>query len=176
MSARVSRRRLLRTAIVAGGIAALGGAVAVLRSSGYEAGVRLVGLEPWEYVVVQHLARRVCAADAPGVVTPDETDVAGFVDAYVPTMPPKLRRDLGRFLRFVEQLAPVPLGHSSRFTRLSPEDQDRVLASLESHSMELLRGGFDAVKALLFMGYYRDSRTWGILGYGGPLVPPRTAG
>jgi hypothetical protein len=167
---------MMKAAIASGAIAALGGAVALVRSRGYAGGPALASLEPWQYAVVQHLARRVCAADAPDVVTPDEADVAGFVDGYVATMPSKLRRDLMRFLLFVEQLAPIGAGMATRYTRLAPEEQDRVLASLEASTSDLLRGGFDAVKALLFMGYYRDPRTWSILGYEGPLVPPAAPG
>ena len=68
------------------------------------------------------------------------------------------------------QVAPPLTGRGSRFTRLPPEDQDKVLGSLEAHPSELLRGGFDGVKALLFMGYYRDARTWSVIGYDGPLL------
>jgi hypothetical protein len=155
---RLTRRRLIYGAV----LATVSGAVAILRSRGYD--------EPWETAVVRHLARRVCAADRPGVVTPDEVGVAAFVESYIGAMPARLRRDFRRFLRFVEQVAPLGAGFASRFTKLAPEDQDAVLSSLESHSNELIRGGFDAVKAALFMGYYRDPRTWSILGYEGPRV------
>ena len=103
-------------------------------------------------------------------MTPDEVGVTAFVESYVAAMPARLQRDFRRFLRFVEQVAPLGVGFASRFTKLTAADQDAVLASLESHSNELLRGGFDAVKAALFMGYYRDPRTWSILGYEGPRV------
>src|SRR4051794_17849399 len=99
---KTSRRRLLKAAVASAVLASAGSLVALVRSR-YEVSANLVGLSPSEYVVVAHLARRVCAADAPGVVTPDDTDVAGFVDAYTAKMPKKLRRDLGRFLVFVEQ-------------------------------------------------------------------------
>jgi hypothetical protein len=168
---------VLKAALAFGVLGVTGSVVALVRSRGYEVpeGVRfkLVGLEAWQYVVVQHLARRVCAADEPGVVTPDETDVAGFVDGYVANMAPRMRRDLGRFLGVIEQLAPAGLAMTSRFTRLGPADQDRVLASLESSSSDLLRGGFEGLKALLFMGYYRDARTWRVIGYDGPRVDAR---
>jgi hypothetical protein len=155
---RLTRRRVIFGAV----LAAVSGAVAVVRSRGYD--------EPWELAVTRHLARRVCAADRPDVVTPDEVGVAAFVASYIATMPIRLRRDFRRFLRFVEQLAPLGAGYASRFTKLAPEDQDKVLASLESHPNELIRGGFDAVKAALFMGYYRDPRTWSIPTYEGPRV------
>ena len=53
-------------------------------------------------------------------------------------------------------------------------DQDAVLASVESSSIDLLRAGFDGLRSLVFMGYYRDARTWSLVGYDGPLVnrPP----
>src|SRR5262245_23079979 len=110
MATRFSRRKMMKAAVASSAIAALGGAVAFVRSRGYEG--------PWQPVVLQHLARRVCAADRPGVVTSDEVDVAGFVLSYMATMPVKLRRDLDRFLRFVEQVAPLGAGFASRFTRL----------------------------------------------------------
>lgn len=115
---RLPRRKVLKAAIAFGVLGATGSVVALVRSRGYEVpdGVRtkLVGLEAWQYVVVQHLARRVCAADEPGVVTPDEADVAGFVDGYVANMAPRMRRDLGRFLGVIEQLAPAGLAMASR--------------------------------------------------------------
>lgn len=169
---RLSRRALLRAG--AGLALALASGVALVRRSGYEISAtdrdRLVALRPAEYVVVRALARRVCAADRAGVVSPDETDVAGFVDAYVSRMAPKMRRDLLRFLSYVEQVAPATVGFASRFSFLGDDEQDAVLRSIEASRVGLLRGGFEGVKALLFMGYYRDPRTWSILGYGGPMV------
>jgi hypothetical protein len=73
-------------------------------------------------------------------------------------------------MAYLEHVAPLAVGLVSRFTALSPAAQDRVLASLERSPYDLLRAGFDGLKALVFMGYYRDARTWGIVGYDGPLV------
>jgi hypothetical protein len=41
---------------------------------------------------------------------------------------------------------------------------------MEASDETLLRGGFAGLKSLVFMGYYRDPRTWKILGYAGPWV------
>ncbi len=176
-----TRRRFLEGSIVLGAVAAVGGLVGLVRTGGYvlpgEVRARLVALAPWQYVLVRAVARRIAAPDRPddaSIPTPDDVDVAGFVDAYVAKMPGPLRRDLLRFFAVVEHLAPLRLGLASRFTLLSPADQDLVLSSLESGPSDLLRGGFDGLKSLVFMGYYRDARTWKILGYEGPLVgrPP----
>jgi hypothetical protein len=179
MPPRLPRRKVLKAAIAMGALGVGGSIAAFVRSRGYEVpdNVRsaLVGLTPSQYVVVQHLARRICAADAPGVLTADEADVAGFVDRYVAKMPTRMRRDLGRLFGFIEQLAPAGLGLVSRFTQLASGDQDRVLEALETHRSELLRGGFEGLKALLFMGYWRDPRTWAVIGYDGPWVGPASS-
>jgi hypothetical protein len=175
---KISRRKLL-----GGAFAALVGAstvVAFFRSRGYElpaqvAG-RLVALEPWEYIFVQHAARRICAADHDGAPTADETNVADFADTYIAALPDDMRSDLKNLLLLVEHLAPVASGFSKRFSDLAPSDQDRVLASLESNDQTLLRGGFAGLKSLLFMGYYRDPRTWRMLHYAGPKLNRPAAG
>ncbi|MFO0677672.1 MAG: gluconate 2-dehydrogenase subunit 3 family protein [Polyangiaceae bacterium] len=176
--ARFGRRAMVRATL---GLGAFGVAMATLgfvRTRGYVIDPkdrrRLVALSPWQFVLVQALARRIVASDRPGdpsVPTPDETDVAGFVDAYVANMAAPLRRDLGRCFVYVEHFAPFRSGYSARFTRLPPDAQDAVLAAMEAADEDLLRGGFDGLRALVFMGYYRDARTWSILGYEGPLVP-----
>ena len=45
-----------------------------------------------------------------------------------------------------------------------------MLASVEASRHDLLRAGFDGLKSLVFIGYYRDVRTWSVVGYDGPLV------
>jgi hypothetical protein len=175
VATRIPRRRLL---IGIGVLGALGSVATAVRTSGYDLpeGVRPVALDAWEWLVVRALARRICAPDRAGVVTPDQANVVGFVDAYAAKMPRRMRRDLGRFLGVIEHVAPLGIASATRFSALEPGDQDRVLAKLEQSESGLFRGGFEGVKALLFMGYYRDARTWSILGYTGPLVGPRPTG
>ncbi len=165
---RPTRRKLL----VGGALLLVGSAVAVVRTRGYDVPPerKLVALSPWQFLVVEAVARRIAARDKDDAPTPDEIDVAGFIDRYVAEMPAPLRRDLGRMFGYIEHVAPVSSGHASRFTRLPGDAQDDVLRGIESSASDLLRGGFDGVKSLVFMGYYRDARTWKILGYEGPLV------
>ncbi len=173
MTRRVSRRRILEAGLAAafaiGGVAAF-----ALRTGGYAPpGRTLASLSGWQFDVVKHAARRIVAPDRPDdrtIPTADEVDVAAFVDAWLSHVTRRVRRDLGRFLAYVEHVAPLASGYASRFTRLGPAEQDRVLASIESSSSSLLRAGFDGLKSLVFMGYYRDARTWAIVGYDGPLV------
>ena len=168
-----------RRSFVKGGIAFVlligGSAVAVVRTRGYSvpAGRTLAGLSAWQFVVVEHAARRIAAPDRPGdasIPTADDADVAVFVDGWMAQMHRAMRRDLGRFLGYLEHLAPVAVGLGSRFSRLEPADQDRVLAGIEASSNDMLRAGFEGLKSLVFMGYYRDPRTWSIVGYDGPMI------
>ncbi|HWL89533.1 MAG TPA: gluconate 2-dehydrogenase subunit 3 family protein [Polyangiaceae bacterium] len=156
---------------------AAGSIVAFLRTRGYAMAparrARLVSLSVWQIIVVEHAARRIAAADDPSdptIVQVDDADVAGFIDAYAARLPPEMRKDFVRFLAYLEHVAPLGLGWATRFSRLGPADQDRVLASLEASTTPLLRAGFAGLKALVFMGYYRDPRTWKLLGYAGPRV------
>jgi hypothetical protein len=169
-----SRRRVLQAGVAAALVVG-GSAVALVRSRGYAltAGRTPQVFSPWQFIVVQHAARRITAPDRPGdtsIPTADLLDVAGFVDAWVAHMDARVRRDLGRFLGYLEHLAPLAAGRGSRFTRLSSVEQDRVLASVEASSRDLLRAGFDGLRSLVFMGYYRDPRTWSIARYDGPLI------
>jgi hypothetical protein len=170
---RPSRRRALKIGIAA--VLALGGLAGFVRSRGYAVppGKRLLAMSAWQFVVVQHAARRIAApdrADDASIPSADDLDVAGFVDSSLSRMRPAVRRDFGRFLAYIEHLAPLRGGLGSRFTRLSAAEQDRVLAATEASSSDLLRAGFDGLKSLVLMGFYRDPRTWGIVGYDGPRV------
>jgi hypothetical protein len=175
----ISRRKWLGSLLIGGSVAAVGGAAALIRSIGYQMRAdrarSLRVLEPWQFVVVSAVARRMVAPDLPhGVPSPDEVGVAEFVDGYLVEMRPELRRDFLRLLRYVEDLAPFGSGHLGRFSTISPSAQDEVLAALEASRFDQLRAGFQALKSVVMMGYYRDGRTFSILGYGGPFVMDRS--
>ena len=98
------------------------------------------------------------------------TIAASGILVLVAESPPYIRRDLLRLIALVEHGYPVTCGYRHRFTALDDAAQDDVLARLERSSIDLLRGVFSALKALMMMSYYRDQRTWGIIDYDGPLV------
>jgi hypothetical protein len=180
IAVRTGRRKWLQSLVIGGAVSALGGAVALVRTAGYvidpAAAAKLRSLAPWQYVLLRDVARRLVAPDVTeGVPMADDVGVAEFIDGYLVDMRAADRRDLFTFLRFVEQLAPFASGFVHRFSELSPFDQDAVLGALESSSSDQLRAGFQALKGLVMMGYYRDPRTFRILGYKGPLVPDAEA-
>ena len=116
----------------------------------------------------------VASDRAEGAPSPDDVGVAEFVDDYLLGMRAALRRDVFRLLAYIEQLAPIGAGYKQRFTELLPDEQDEVLLALEASRFDQLRAGFQAMKSLVMMGYYRDARTFSILGYGGPFVLDRS--
>jgi len=129
----------------------VGSGLAFFRTTGYAVPktIELEAISGWQWVFVTHVARRIAAADRPddpSIPSPDEVDVAGFIDGYVARMPAALRRDLLRAFTYVEHVAPLGLGYLSRFTRLSPAEQDKVLAlchAVGASTYVNLSGGVD---------------------------------
>lgn len=160
-----------------GAMAITSSGVAWVRTSGYEiddarAG-KLVTLLPWQFVVVDQIASRMVSSDAPEdrtIPSARDAGVAEYIDGYLAGMSQATRGDLLTMIRYIEHLAPVAVGYRHRFTALSGDEQDEVLRSLESSRFSLLRAGFEGLKSLVMMGYYRDPRTWKILGYRGPFL------
>src|ERR1700677_3203135 len=96
---RLTRRQLLRAgALVAAAAIGAGAVLAAVRTRGYaiEPGRRLVAMSAWQFVVAQQGARRIAAPARPGEPTippADAVDVAGFFDAWMARLPPRVRRD-----------------------------------------------------------------------------------
>ena len=172
------RRRFVRLGV--GGALLLGaGGVLAYQSSGYELAPaiaeQLYALSAKEYLVVQAIAARMLRADEPpegepAYPSPEELGVAASIDVFVARLDDANRTDLLRLIHLVEHVLPWSAGHASRFTRLSGSAQDEVLAAMETSSVGLLRGAFDALKSLCVMGFFSHPLTWGPIGYDGPLV------
>lgn len=173
----LSRRRWLRVGI--GGSLALGvGGALAWNVSGYSVpprvASRLVALSPKEYLVVEAVASAILRPDADDLPTPEELDVALAIDDLVARLDPANRADLRRLLHLLEHALPLASGYVTRFTRLDVAGRDDVLRRMSEHGTLLLRGGFAALKSLCAMAYFSSPRTWGAIGYDGPLVnrPP----
>lgn len=170
---RTARAGLALAAVSAAGVCAL------VRTSGYDVEDRrrahLKALSPWQLAVVDALADRICLAevayDAPfAPPTPRECEVAEFIDGYVAAADAAMRRELLAAIGAVEHFFPLLIGSPHRFSALAPEQQDAVLAAMERSPIDLVCGCFGGLKAICMMGYWRDPRTWGVLGYDGPRV------
>lgn len=174
-----SRRRFLRIGL-AGTAALAAGGVLAWQMSGYDAPEatvrRLRALSPKEYLIVSAVAARILRADAPDVPSAADVEVALFIDGMVARLDPANRADLLSLLHLLEHALPLRSGYTSRFTHLDGARQDAVLTAMMTSSVGLVRGAFEALKSLCVMGYFRDARTWGAIGYDGPLVGRPSAG
>lgn len=167
----LSRRRFLRAGLI--GAVMLGGAAFVGRQlSGYRVDEairrRLRVLSPKEYLVLQAVALRVLAPDGADAPSADQIEVALAVDAYLAKLPREVTSDVRALLQLVEHGA---IFGGARFTRLSPAQQDATLAGWQRSSLTVRRRGFQALRTLAFLGYWRDDRTWPLIGYSGPMLP-----
>lgn len=170
------RRRFLRLGIGGAVLLGLGGLLA-WQITGYdvppEVARALLCLTPKQYRIVQAIAARMVRRDAADLPTAEQVGAARFVDRFAAELHPADQRDLGRLLLLVEHVLPLLGGHVDRFTRLDGTAQDRVLGAMMRSSVGLFRGGFDVLKSLCVMAYFRDDRTWSAIGYGGPWVSRR---
>jgi len=174
----VTRRRfvlLVLAGTLAGGGAILSGQLGTYRLD-EETRRRLRALTTKQFVVLEVLARRVLAADRPGAPSPDQLGVAAWIDEWLLDADPATRKDVGRMLELVEHATPLVAWRRRRFTDLEPAAQDAYLAGLAQSRIAAVREGMAALKTLCMMGYYRDPRSWAIVGYDGPTVPRGWAG
>jgi len=161
---KIPRRRLLAYSSAAALLLVAG--LGAIRASGYRVSADVAAslrvLRAWHYVVVEAVGSRI--------MTPLRSSPGRFVDEYCMGLHPDDRRDLLRFLGYIEHVAPLALGHARRFSSLSPAGQDDVLSALETSSLEDVRAGFQALKALVMMECYRRPESWAGIGYDGPVV------
>ena len=173
----ISRRRFLRTTLVGGLL--LGGAATVGRHlSGYhlapELAGRLKSLTPKEYLIFDAVARRMLAPDGPDAPGAEEVQAALFADGYLARLDEGMQSDVRALLQLVEHGSFLFRPRFSRFTHMSPAEQDATLADWETSRLSVRRQGFQALKTLALLGYWRDDRTWPLIGYTGPMLPERS--
>lgn len=170
---RLTRRRLFRVGL-AGAVGLGAGGVLAWQTSGYDVpdaiARRLRSLSPKEYRIVEAVAERIVRDDDGRLPPPDEVDTALWVDAVVSSLHAADQRDVRHLLHLLEHALPPWSGRFARFTRLSGPGRDAVLEAMQGGDSPLLRAGFEGLKALVALAYFRDERTWAAIGYDGPLV------
>jgi hypothetical protein len=58
----------------------------------------------------------------------------------------------------------------SRFTRLTPDEQDASLRGWMQSRIALRRTAFLALRNLAMLGWYAQDESWPSVGYSGPLL------
>lgn len=172
----ISRRRFLRTTLLGGAL--LGGALGVGRHlTGYsldeQTKQQLRALSPKELIVLRAVCARILATDASDAPSADDVGAALYIDGYLARLDESLRKDVRALLHLVEHGSVLFRLRGTRFTRMTPEEQDRTLADWAESSLTVRRRGFQALKSLALLGYWRADKTWPLIGYTGPMLPKR---
>ncbi len=106
------------------------------------------------------------------------TEMLEIIDHAFRIRPASIRRQMKLFLAVIDLLS--RLRGLRAFRGLSPQKQERVLASLDRSPVQALRQGFWGLKTFLLMGYYGRPEAGTAIGYhpllrGGGLVATEEA-
>jgi hypothetical protein len=107
-------------------------------------------------------------SDSPGAGT---LETAAVVDWALRRLDPTLRGLILKFLILTDIIGVFFGGR--RFTRNSPEAQDRQLHWMERAPVAKLRMGFFGLKSYVCMGYYTRESAWESIHYEGPHLHER---
>jgi len=170
---KMTRRKFLRRTVA--GALLIGAGIVVARHVG---GYKLDGalaeklrvLSPKEAEIFVAFCRRMLVADGPDAPPLDEPGAVLFVDGYLQRVSPEIQDDIKGLLQLFEHGSGFFRLSTARFTRMSAAAQDAVLADWETSRLALRRQGFQGLKTLALFAYWRDARTWPVLGYDGPTI------
>lgn len=122
-----------------------------------------------EFAILRAIADTCIVPDA-GMPTPEDVDVAGFLDAYLAAEPAALQTQLKRALLLLEYGGLVWGSPRRRFTRMdAPERAEYLTDWLESDS-PVRRQVAQTFRRACLNTYYTDERTWAAIDYEGPFV------
>ena len=91
--------------------------------------------------VIEAVANRMVAAE-------EQVHVADAVLQYIGTLPAPMQKDIRLLVFLFEYLPLLVIRRPSRFSRLSPQDQDRYIEAWGTSRFGLLRTGFRVLKGL----------------------------
>jgi hypothetical protein len=101
------------------------------------------------------------------------TGAIDTVDRLCRTLDPGTTAPLPALLRLVEWGPLLFEGRLARFTHLDGAAQDAHLAGWMRSRFGWRRQGFLALRNLALLGYWSQDETWPLIGYRGPLLPPK---
>jgi hypothetical protein len=167
----VNRRTFLRRGLIGGAVLALGaGGLLALPSGSLAAPSRaLAVLSPRSFGVLVAFARRMIRID-----DVDHVAVAHRVDDALRYAAPEAQNDVNALLMLFENALPAFLfdGRVTPFSRLSAEDQDRVLDRWRRSSIEVRRNGYAALRKMVAAAQFGDEASWSEIGYPPPIPYP----
>lgn len=125
---------------------------------------------PAEQEILTQVTERMVDSDAPGAPRVRDTATIATIDALCASLDPSITAPLPTLLRVVDYAPFVFDLHFTRFTRMTPAEQDASLAGWMRSRFALRRQAFLALRNLALLGYYSQDETWPMIGYAGPLL------
>ncbi len=166
------RRGFLKKGIFGGLILAVGGTgfLASRRSrlvSLPAEGLKVLG--PTEYAVLMAIAARLVPGGE-GFPSVQEVGVGLNADGILARSDPAAVKEVKQLLKLFENALAGFLfaGRIRPFTRLTPQDQDAVLAEWQSSRLQIRRTGFTALRTLSIASYFGSPLSWSAVHYPGP--------
>ncbi len=164
----VHRRTFLKRGLLGAALLAIGGGSALALWPTLSTGVPtrpIVALSPRAFQVLVAVARRVVTTEGA-----DPVAIAHGVDDSLVHLAPEAQTDFNRLLLLFENALGGLLldGRGAPFTRLSPEEQDRVLLRWRDSRLALRRTGYQALRKLCVSSHYAMPSSWEKVGYPPP--------
>lgn len=124
---------------------------------------RLRNLSLTEFYVLQKLVGRIVATDEAAQVE----EMALFVDRYLDHFDERSRDQFKKLLWLIENGSGLfgDVFPGRRFSAINITDQNRCLYGWQNSRWVFRRAGFQALRSLSFLAYYRNPATWPALGY-----------
>ncbi len=164
----VSRRRLLKWGLGAGGAILMGGGVGLWRLRGtapHVAGLR--SLTDHEYRTMAALASTILPRGGAFALGADDFDLARTFDGFLADEPAENIRDLKRALFLVEYGPVVFERRLVTFSNLDPDARHRHWDLWEQGTSALRRQAATAFRKFLMLVFYDHPEVWPAVGYGG---------
>lgn len=168
----LSRRGLLKRGLFGGALLALGGGGFLWMREGLSLplppeGLKVLGAR--EYATLQAMARRAFQP-RDGWPDADTVRVAFLVDGLLAGLDPAVANEVKAVVGLFDNALAGLLftGRLTPFSRLAPEAQDAVLESWRTSRLVFRRGGYHALRGLLYAAYYSHPAAMAATGYAAP--------
>lgn len=154
----LSRRGLIKRGVFGGALLALGGSGFLATREGLTLPMPVEGLKvlgPREYATLQAFARRAFPA-RPGWPDADSAQVALTADGLLARNDASIANEVKQLLGLFDNALAGFLfaGRTTPFSRLSPEEQDAVIADWRDSKLVVRRSGYQALRTLVYSAYY----------------------
>jgi hypothetical protein len=170
---RLSRRAFLRGAGLAASLAAVGRIRALPAAAAELAALGPRFFSDHETEILTQIVERMVDTGDPAAPAVRDTRAVATIDGLVAGLDPAVSGQLPLALRLFEW-GPLVFDFTfSRYTRMTPAEQDASLEAWMTSRLQIRRLAFAGLRNLALLGYWSQDETWPLIGYAGPLLGAR---